>query len=89
MGSGLILLSQVSARELIGAYTIIVVIGSLSLTYSCPVDIMLHGTSSRLFVSRNKAVQLTVAGGRITSVSDVRLRCVSLSFFWPLCVGCA
>ena len=81
MGSGLILLSQVSAQELIGAYTVIVAIGSLSLTYSCPVDFVLHGMSSNSFVSWNKAVQLTVAGGRITSVFNVRFRCVSFSFF--------
>lgn len=37
---------------------------------------MVHSASSDSFVLGNKAIQLTVAGGRITSLFDVRLRCV-------------
>lgn len=37
-------------------------------------DVTLHSASSDSFVLGNKAIQLTVAGGRITSLFDVRLR---------------
>jgi alpha-mannosidase len=37
-------------------------------------DVTVHSTSGDSFILGNKAVQLTVAGGRITSLFDVRLR---------------
>ena len=43
----------------------------------CSVDVTAHSASSDSFVLGNTAIQLTVAGGRITSLFDVRLRCVS------------
>ena len=84
VGGGLVLPSQISAKDLIGGYTNIVAIGSLSLTYNCTVDVTVHSASSDSFVLGNKAVQLTVAGGRITSLFDVRLKCVFSSFFTTL-----
>jgi hypothetical protein len=46
------------------------------------VDVTVHSASSDSFVLGNKAIQLTVAGGRITSLFDVRLRSVSSQFAW-------
>ena len=41
----------------------------------------MHSASSDAFVLGNRAIQLTVAGGRITSLFDVRLKCVVFLFF--------
>ncbi len=87
-GGGLVLPSQISAQDLSGMQALFVAIMSLWLTFTwdCPVDVTVHSASSDSFVMGNKAIQLTVAGGRITSLFDVRLRCVlSLSFYH--CVG--
>jgi hypothetical protein len=48
---------------------------------------MVHSAGNDSFVLGNGAVQLTVAGGRITSLFDVRLKCV-LFLIFLLCVGC-
>ena len=62
----------------------LLLLSGLSLTYSSTVDVTVHSASNDSFVLGNKAVQLTVAGGRITSLFDVRLKCVSTSFFTTL-----
>lgn len=49
------------------------------------IDVTVHSASGDSFVLGNKAIQLTVAGGRITSLFDVRLRSVSY-LFSSLCV---
>jgi hypothetical protein len=50
-----------------------------------PADITVHSASGDSFVLGNGAVQLTVAGGRITSLFDVWLKCILFPFS-PLCV---
>ncbi len=84
-GGGLVLPSQISAKDLSGMQALLAAIMLLWLTYTgdFPVDVTVHSASSDSFVMGNKAIQLTVAGGRITSLFDVRLRCV-LSLFLPL-----
>jgi alpha-mannosidase len=87
-GGGLVMPSQISAKDLSGMQALLAAIMSLWLTFTgdFPVDVAVHSASSDSFVMGNEAIQLTVAGGRITSLFDVPLRCV-LSLFLSLCVG--
>jgi alpha-mannosidase len=79
-GGGLVLPSQISTKDLNGTQTpmAIMLLWLTFMDYS--VDVSVHSASSDSFVLGNKAIQLTVAGGRITSLFDVRLKCVSFLF---------
>jgi alpha-mannosidase len=80
-GGGLVLPSQISTKDLNGTQTPIATIMLLWLTFmDYSVDVSVHSANSDSFVLGNKAIQLTVAGGRITSLFDVRLKCVSFLF---------
>jgi alpha-mannosidase len=94
-GGGLVLPSQISAKDLGGAQIIMAFIRSLSLSHARHAAVTMHSTNSDSFVLGNGAIQLTVAGGRITSLFDVRLKyvlCLILPLFWlfgilDACVG--
>jgi alpha-mannosidase len=48
-------------------------------------DVMVHSASSDAFVLGNRAIQLTITGGQITSLFDVWLKCILFLFFATLC----
>lgn len=83
-GGGLVLPSQISAKDLDGAQTqtsrSCYPLPSTTYASDCLIDVTVNSANGDSFVLGNRAVQLKVVGGRITSVFDVRLKCVLFPF---------
>jgi alpha-mannosidase len=77
-GGGLVLPTQISGKDIGGAQTVVQLSTHVADLYTgfCSLAVTVHSSGSDCFVLGNSFVQLTVAGGRITSLFDVRLKYV-------------
>ena len=85
-GGGIILPSQISSQDLKGA-RFPHCLEHVDLFNNRGIGVTAQSASSEHFVLRNENMRLTVSDGRITSLFDVRLQCVSSSYTSALAAG--